>query len=125
MSDDKQLFDTPSVRSERAVLSTMSKQRSAACESLPLFQWRPSRQVLLFPLDRRVGKVRHTARKLAGKHGEDASLYWKQVTASNRKHLERIGMNQADIEAELREFFDAVQSEMTRQSYTGGTGGAA
>lgn len=128
MSDDKLHFDTPSVRSERAVLSTMLERSSAAPESLPLFQWQPPRQVLLFPLDKRVGKVRHVAQKLSGKQGDDAALYWKQVIAANRKHLERVGAIDAEIEAELRNLFDAVQSELNRMSYDrrgGNPGGAA
>lgn len=126
MSDDKHHFGTPSVRSERAVLSTMSERGSAEHASLPLFRWQPPRQVILFPLIKRVGKVRHTARKLLGKHGEEADLYWKQVTAANRKHLERVGLPADEIDHQLREFFDAVQGELRRLTYCGrGTGGAA
>jgi hypothetical protein len=87
-------------------------------DDLPLFAWQPPKQVLLFPLTKRVGKVRHTASRLASKHGDDALLYWKQVVASNRKHLARIGLSEAEIDTELRSFFDAVQSEMVRQSYS-------
>lgn len=94
-------------------------------DDLPLFAWQPPVQVLLFPLVNRIGKVRHTARKLAGKHGDDAALYWKQVTSSQRKHLERVGLSPVEIDAELRSFFDAVQHEMVRQSYSDRSGGAA
>lgn len=88
-------------------------------DDLPLFAWQPSKQVLLFPLKRRVGKIRHTATKLVRKHGDDADLYWKQVVAANRKHLERIGMPEAEIETELRNFFDAVQAELVRIAISG------
>lgn len=95
-------------------------------DDLPLFAWQPPRQVLLFPLTKRVGKVRHTARKLAGKHGEDADLYWRQVIAANRKHLARLGLADEKVEAELRAFHAAVQAEMLRLAYFGkNTGGAA
>lgn len=85
---------------------------------------RPPCQVLLFPVTKRIGKIRHTAQLLAGKHGEDADLYWKQVTASMRRSLDRIGMHPDLVQDELRSFHDAVQSEMARQSLQN-RGGAA
>ncbi|MGN6144413.1 MAG: DUF6074 family protein [Mesorhizobium sp.] len=88
-------------------------------DNLPLFVWQPPCRVILFPLTKRVGKVRHTAQKLLAKRGCDAELYWKQVVASNRKHLERVGLSGDEIETELRGFFDAVQSEMVRLTYRG------
>lgn len=96
-------------------------------DDLPLLAWTPPCKVILFPLVNRVGKVRHTAQLLSSKHGEDAVLYWKQVVAANRKHLARIGLDEAGIEAELRSFHEAVHSEMVRQAYYGGrgNGGAA
>ncbi len=94
-------------------------------DDLPLLAWRPSKQVLLFPLIKRVSKVRHTARMLSGKQGDDAALYWKQVTAANRKHLARVGLDDSEIDAQLQAFFDAVQNEMVRQSYSGRHGGGA
>ncbi|CAN7241205.1 DUF6074 family protein [Mesorhizobium sp. LjNodule214] len=95
-------------------------------DDLPLFRWRPPVRIIIFPLTKRVGKVRHTAKMLAGKHGEDATLYWRQVIAANRRHLERVGLPETDIEAELRSFFDAVQGELARMAYAGqNTGGAA
>lgn len=93
-------------------------------DDLPLFAWQPLRQVLLFPFTKRVGKVRHTAALLANKHGEDAELYWKQVTAANRKHMSRLGLQSQEIDHELRSFFDAVQQELVRRSYRD-CGGAA
>lgn len=86
-------------------------------DDLPLFSWQPPGQVVLFPLNRRTGKIRHTAQKLAAKHGDDAALYWKQVVASNRRHLERVGLPVVGIDAELRSFFDAVQAELMRLAY--------
>ncbi|WP_028034120.1 DUF6074 family protein [Chelativorans sp. J32] len=86
-------------------------------EDLPLLAWQPPRRVLLFPLTKRIGKVRHTALKLSEKNGEDANLYWKQVVAANRKHLERVGLSAEEIDAEIREFFEAVRGEMYRLAY--------
>ena len=85
----------------------------------PLFAWKPPVRVIVFPLHKRIGKVRHTAKKLSGKHGDDATLYWKQVVSANRRHLERVGLSDHDIDAELRAFFDAVQGELHRMAYEG------
>ena len=88
-------------------------------DRLPLFAWQPPRQVLLFPLSKRVGKTRRTAQILSSKHGEDASLYWKQVVSAARKHLLRVGLTEEEIEEQLSEFFDAVQAELVRLAYSG------
>jgi hypothetical protein len=85
-------------------------------DDLPLFAWKPPVRIIVFPLTNRVGKIRHTALKLTGKHGDDATLYWKQVVAANRRHLERLGLPDHEIEAELRAFFDAVQGELSRMA---------
>lgn len=90
-------------------------------DDLPLFGWQPPCQVILFPLVNRVAKVRHTAQLLSSKRGEDAVLYWKQVTAANRKHLTRVGLDEAAIDAELRSFHEAVQSEMILQCLNAGS----
>lgn len=83
-------------------------------DDLPLFAWRPPCRVVVFPMIHRVGKVRRTARILAGKHGDDAHLYWKQVVSSLRKQLHRIDLSDAEVERQVQSFFDAVQAEMNR-----------
>lgn len=85
-------------------------------DTLPLFRWQPPCKVLIFPLHKRVRKVRHTAAMLFERHGEDAELYWKQVAAANRKHFERIGLSDDQARAELEAFSQAVHAEMTRIS---------
>lgn len=89
---------------------------------LPLFRWQPACKVIAFPLNNRIGKIRKTAATLSKKHGDDAELYWKQVSAGNRKHLARIGLSEDQIESELLKFHQSVQSEMVRQAYRGSTG---
>jgi hypothetical protein len=79
---------------------------------LPLFRWTPPVKVILFPLDKRRGKVRHTAKILASKHGDEAELYGKQVLAGIRKHFDRVGVSKEEADRELRTFFDAVQAEL-------------
>lgn len=93
---------------------------------LPLMQWQQPCKVLMFPLHKRIGKVRRTASLLLSKHGEDAELYWKQVAAANRKHFERIGLSDEQSRIEFEAFSQAVHSEMTRLSLTQrDTGGVA
>lgn len=87
-------------------------------ENLPLFHWRPECQVLIFPLRHRTSKVRRTAALLYSKHGEDAELYWKQVIAANRKHLDRFGLSGEQVHQQLQAFSSAVQSELVRISLT-------
>lgn len=65
----------------------------------------------------RVGKIRHTAEKLSQKTGCDADLYIKQVTASGRKHLKRLGLTDEEVESEICAFFDAVHNEVNRLIY--------
>ena len=93
-------------------------------DDLPLFHWRPSRKVLFFPLQKRAGKIRHTASRLFDKHGDDAVLYWKQVLAGLRKHFQHIGLSEDEAHAETVAFEDAVRREMNRlalaQSQSGG-----
>lgn len=91
---------------------------------LPLLDWQPACKVLVFPLDARVGKVRHTASLLYKKHGEDAELYWKQVIAANRKHLIRIGLTAEQQHEQLSGFSGAVQQELNSIAASCG-GGAA
>lgn len=94
--------------------------------NLPLFRWQPSCKVLMFPLNRRIRKVRHTAAMLIDRQGEDAELYWKQVAAANRKHFERIGLSEEQARAEFEAFSQAVHDEMIRISLTKrDTGGVA
>lgn len=92
---------------------------------LPLLEWQPACKVLVFPLDARIGKVRHTASLLNKKHGEDAELYWKQVIAANRKHLARIGLSSEQQHKQLFGFFNAVQQELNLIALSGCDGGGA
>jgi hypothetical protein len=93
-------------------------------ETLPLFAWRPPCRVLVFPLDKRIGKVRHIAESLSRKEGFLAEVYWKQVVTASRRHLLRVGLSEEQANDEIAALFDAVQAEMTRQ-YFQNTGGAA
>ena len=95
------------------------------CDRLPLVAWQPPRQVLLFPLTKRIGKIRQTAQILSSKCGDEAAIYLKQVASAARRHLARIGLTEEEIEVQLRAFFDAVQAEVVRLAYSGRISDAA
>jgi len=94
---------------------------------LNLLDWQPPRRVLVFPLARRVVRVRNVAEKLSQKSGFVAEAYWKQTVSTLRGQMERAGIETEVIDQELRSFFDAVQAELNRMAYAsrGHPGGAA
>ncbi len=95
-------------------------------KQLDLLQWSPPCEVVVFPMTRRVGKIRHTAEILAAKQGAEADAYWKQVVTAARKHFVRIGVPAQEGDRQLRAFFDAVQAELAMLPYRGrGSGDAA
>ncbi|MBU4529766.1 MAG: hypothetical protein KUA43_08815 [Hoeflea sp.] len=97
-------------------------------DDLPLFGWTPPaprRQVLLFPMINRVGKIRHVAKLLSTKNGDDADLYWRQIRSGLQKQLERVGATQHEIDTEIRAFFQAVQAELVRITYFDRNNGGA
>ncbi len=81
--------------------------------------------VIPFPTKQRIGKIRRAAEVLADRHGKGADQYWRQVAGGMRSQMVAAGIPHEVIEFELRSFFDAVQHEMVRQSYSDRSGGAA
>lgn len=71
-------------------------------------------KIKLFPLSKRVGKIRHTALKLSERQGDDAKLYWTQVVSSARRSLERLGFPEDQIAEQLETFRRAVWCEVVR-----------
>jgi hypothetical protein len=101
-----------------------------ASDDLPLLRWQPPAlpcAVFAFPLVRRVGKVRDVARKMAAKRtARHVDTYRDQVTTALLRHLDRIGVPEAEQDEQLGAFWLAVQAEMIRLRYSDhGTGGAA
>lgn len=94
---------------------------------LPLFVWQPPRQVIVFPMVRRVGRIRDVATKMLDKPTERAAVHYRgQVTDSLLRGLERAGISEREQDEQVRAFWEAVQAEMIRLTYSGyGTGGAA
>lgn len=94
---------------------------------MDLLSWTPPCKVLVFPHDRRVGRVRHVASKLLDKRGDTADAYWRQTVSALANQMERAGIPDCHVHREIHAFFDAVQGEMLRLTYRGQRpgGGAA
>ncbi|UVC17580.1 DUF6074 family protein [Mesorhizobium onobrychidis] len=76
--------------------------------------------VIVFPLVRRVGKVRDVARKMLDKSTDrHADSYRDQVTTALLGHMTRVGIPDQEQDEQLGAFWSAVDAEMTRQTYRG------
>lgn len=86
---------------------------------LPLFRWQPpTAEVIPFPCRARVGKIRQTADLiLASQTNRAANARWRQVSDGIVKQMERAGIADAVIRAEVRVFADAVGAEVARRSH--------
>lgn len=80
--------------------------------------------IVPFPAKYRAGKIRRVAEVLSDRHGKSAERYWQQIVDGMASQMERSGLPRPVIDRELREFFGAVQAELSRKNYEGG-GGAA
>lgn len=74
-------------------------------------------ELLLFPLTKRVGKIRHTADLLSQRHGKDADAYWKQVRTALQKQLARVSIEGPEADQHIRQFSEAVQAELVRRNF--------
>lgn len=81
--------------------------------------------VIPFPAKQRIGKIRRAAEVLADRQGKSADQYWRQVAGGMQSQMIAAGIPDEVIAAQLRDFLDAVQREIVRQSYAGRSGGAA
>ncbi|RWE29792.1 DUF6074 family protein [Mesorhizobium sp.] len=84
---------------------------------LDLLAWKPSPQVIVFPLARRLEKVRRVANLLSKKHGKDADIYWKNTVRGLFEQLQRAGIAETVIADEVRQFQDAVQLELRQRAF--------
>lgn len=74
--------------------------------------------VIPFPARLRVGKIRRAAEVLADRHGKSAEQYWRQVAGGMQNQMIAAGIPAEVINAEVSDFFDAVQAELVRMSTT-------
>jgi hypothetical protein len=87
---------------------------------LPLFNWKPSVKVIIFPMVKRVGKIRTTASNMLAKSTDrHAEFYRDQVTTALLKQMAKAGIPDAEQDEELGAFWEAVHAEKLRLTYRG------
>lgn len=93
---------------------------------LPLFDWQPPTPVIVFPVQRRVGRIRRiAAAMLSKKSDQTADAEWKRTVGTVSKQLTSIGLPDAAVEKYLTQLRDAVEVEMQRQAGVSRRGGGA
>lgn len=89
-------------------------------DDLPLFAWRPPRQIIVFPMANRIGRIRDVAEKILGKPTEKAATsYRNQVTDALLRSFDRAEIPEDEQDEHLGAFWSAVQHEMIRKTYQG------
>lgn len=83
-----------------------------------LFDWSSPCQVILFPMVRRIGRIRSTAEKMITKPTDRAAAsYRDQVTDGLMKQMAKTGIPEAQQDDHLVAFWSAVQAEIIRLTY--------
>ncbi|MGP2493522.1 DUF6074 family protein [Mesorhizobium sp. PUT5] len=92
-----------------------------------LFDWTPPCRMIVFPMSRRVGRIRDVAVKMLDKPTDRAATFYRdQVTDGILKQMVKARISEAEQDEQLGAFWQAVQAEMIRLTYCGhGTGGGA
>lgn len=70
--------------------------------------------VKIFPLARRMGKVRRVAEVYGKKTGKEATAYWRQQIGNLADSLAWLGVPSDEIDKQLAAFKDAVRHELVR-----------
>lgn len=83
-----------------------------------LFDWPTPCQIILFPMGKRVGRIRSTAEKMLAKPTDKAAeSYRDQVTDGLIRQMARTGISDSEQDEHLGAFWSAVQAEIIRLSY--------
>ncbi|RUU93330.1 hypothetical protein EOB59_03230 [Mesorhizobium sp. M7A.F.Ca.MR.176.00.0.0] len=83
-----------------------------------LFDWSPPCRVILFPMHRRVGRIRSTAEKMLAKPTDRAAeSYRDQVTDGLLRQMAKAGIPDSTQDEQLGAFWSAVQAETIRLTY--------
>lgn len=96
-------------------------------DDLPLFTWTPPTQIIVFPMTKRIGKIRDVASKLLTKSTlRHADSYKDQVSQALLNQMMRVGIPENQQDEQLGAFWHAVDAEVLRLTYAGrNSGGAA
>jgi hypothetical protein len=77
-------------------------------------------QVIVFPMIKRIGRIRDVAAKMLDKRTDRAAAFYRdQVTDCMLRSLARAGIPEHDQDEQLGAFWSAVQAEMIRLTYRG------
>lgn len=80
---------------------------------LPLFAWQPATQILTFPMNRRIGKIRRTAQVMAKQPTPRArKSYYSRIDLALGEQMLRTGVKPSTINAERDAFWKAVADQM-------------
>jgi hypothetical protein len=71
-------------------------------------------KLIVFPLRKRVSRVRRVAEVLLRKNGKAADSYWRQVSVALDAQMMRAGIGLDERRRELAAFHQAVQAELQR-----------
>lgn len=89
-------------------------------DGLPLFNWQPAANVIVFPMVRRVGRIRDVATKMLDKPTDRAAAFYRdQVTDALLRPLSRAGVSETEQDEQLGAFWAAVDAEIIRLTYRG------
>ncbi|MER8846795.1 DUF6074 family protein [Mesorhizobium australicum] len=89
-------------------------------EELPLFDWTPPCTVIVFPMVKRVGRIRSTAEKMMAKPTDRAATFYRyQITDWLLRQMLKAGISEQEQAEQLGAFWSAVSAEMIRLTYRG------
>ena len=88
-----------------------------------LFNWQPptgeSAQLISFPLQKRIGRVRDVAWKLFNKPTKKSfDYYQRQTTELLSNQLLSLGQSPEQIQSEIHAFWGEVEQELARLEYS-------
>lgn len=85
-----------------------------------LFDWSSPCRVIIFPMAKRVGRIRSTAEKMLAKPTDRAAAsYRDQVTTALIGQMSRAGISETEQTEQLGAFWSAVRAEIIRLSHRG------
>jgi hypothetical protein len=76
-----------------------------------------SAEVIIFPLNRRIGKVPHVALLYSRRSGKDADSYWRTTWNRLFQQLRKLGLPHDQAMREMEAFTEAVRAELTRITF--------
>lgn len=87
-------------------------------DDLPLFAYQTPRQIIMFPMASRIGRIRDVAVKILDKPTDRAAAaYQNQITDTILRQFDKLGIPQIEQDQQLKAFWQAEKSEKNRLIY--------